>query len=499
MKKVFSFRSLLFTLILLIASPNAGFADGSTPDGFDYTFKLKGINKGDTCLIAYYLGSKQYIRDTVVAESDGLVHYKGDDDLDGGIYLFVMPESKYFEFILTEPSFTLEGDANDPVNSMKIKGSVENAAFFGYLQKIQALQKERMEIENKLKAAKITAEEKEKLEKRRGEIDKEAVGYKDQFVKDNPDLFVTKVFNASTEPIVPAFEGEGNDTIIAKKRLEYYRDHYWDNVDLSDDRLLRTPVIERRLKDLLSKYTVQEPDSIIKTAKLTMDKVEAGKNDEVFRYFVITITNQFSGDKRMCFDKVYVFMAGEYYVSGKAWWTDSTQMVKIKDRYYKMKYNTCQSRAANLLMKDVNGKTRQLYDVDAPYTIVYFWAYDCGHCKKVTPKMKDFYEDYKDLGVKVFAVSTKKETEKWKDMIKEKGIEDFINVEDPEHLSNFRIFYDIYSTPVIYVLDKNKEIIAKRLDVLSLRKFLNHMMKVDIPIPEGLEPDPQQAAPENPK
>ena len=37
------------------------------------------------------------------------------------------------------------------------------------------------------------------------------------------------------------------------------------------------------------------------------------------------------------------------------------------------------------------------------------------------------------------------------------------------------------------------------LDVLSLRKFLNHMMGVDIPIPEGLEPDPQQAAPENPK
>lgn len=500
MKKVFSFQSLLLTLLMLAITPIPAFGEGSTPDGYDISFKMDGLQEGDTCLIAYYLGAKQYIRDTIIAEAKGVCHYKGDDDIEGGIFLFVMPGNKYFEFILVESSFTLEGTTKDPVNTMKVKGSVENEAFFGYLQKVQGLQKERNVIQEKLKSPKTSAEEKEKLKKRMSEVDNEALSFKDQFMEDHPDLFVTKIFRASTEPEVPSFEGEGiNDTLIATKRLQYYREHYWDNVDLSDDRLLRTPVIERRLKDLLERYTVQEPDSLVKTAKMTMDKVEAGKSDEVFRYFVITITNKYAGDKRMCFDKVYVFMAGEYYVSGKAFWTDSTQMVKIKDRYYKMKYNTCQSRAANLLMRDVDGNMKQLYNVDAPYTIVYFWAYDCGHCKKVTPKMKDFYNDYKDLGVKVFSVSTKKETDKWKEAIEEKGIQEFINVEDPEHLSNFRIFYDIYSTPVIYVLDKDKNIVAKRLDVLSLRKFLNHMMGVDIPIPEGLEPDPQQAAPENPK
>ncbi len=500
MKKVFSFKSLLLTLLLLSTTSLSVMGEGSTPDGYDITFKMSGLQEGDTCLIAYYLGSKQYIKDTLRADAKGVCRYQGEDDIEGGIFLFVMPGSKYFEFILVEPIFTLEANIKDPVNTMKVKGSPENAAFFGYLQKVQGLQKERAGIQETLKSGKITAEEKEKLEKRAVEVDKEALTFKDQFMLDHPDLFVTKVFNASTEPEVPSFADQGfNDTIISAKRLEYYRNHYWDNVDLSDDRLLRTPVIERRLKDLLQRYTVQEPDSLVKTAKLTMDKVEAGQSDEVFRYFVITITNLYAGDKRMCFDKIYVFMAGEYYVSGKAWWTDSTQNVKIKDRYYKMKYNTCQSRAANLLMRDVDGNMQQLYNVDAPYTIVYFWAYDCGHCKKVTPKVKDFYNDYKDLGIKIFSVSTKKETEKWKESIVDKGIEEFINVEDPEHLSNFRIFYDIYSTPVIYVLDKDKNIIAKRLDVLSLRKFMNHMLDVDIAIPEGLEPDPEQAAPENPK
>ncbi len=500
MKKIFSSHSLFLVVLILLLTPFSALGEGSTPDGFDITFKMNGLKEGDTCLIAYYLGSKQYIQDTVFADVKGICRYQGEDDIDGGVFLFVMPGSKYFEFILVEPSFTLEANISDPVNTMKVKGSPENEAFFNYLQKVQSLQKERSEIQKSLKSEKLTSGEKEKLEKKTAEVDKESTIFKDRFMHEYPNLFVTKVFNASTEPEIPSFKDQGfNDTLVATKRLQYYRNHYWDNVDLSDERLLRTPVIEHRLKELFEHVTTQEPDSLIKAAKLTMDKVEAGKNDEVFRYFVITITNLYAGDKRMCFDKIYVFMAGEFYISGKAWWADSTQMSKIKDRYYKMKYNTCQSRAANLLMSDTNGNLRQLYDVDAPYTIVYFWAYDCGHCKKVTPKMKEFYEDYKDLGVKIFSVSTKKETEKWKKAIVDKSIEEFINVEDPEHLSNFRIFYDIYSTPVIYVLDKDKNIIAKRLDVLNLRKLMNHMLNVDIAIPEELEPDPQQPAPDNPK
>jgi hypothetical protein len=38
--------------------------------------------------------------------------------------------------------------------------------------------------------------------------------------------------------------------------------------------------------------------------------------------------------------------------------------------------------------------------------------------------------------------------------------------------------YDIYSTPVVYVLDKDKKILAKRLDVEQIEEFLDHQMKL---------------------
>lgn len=485
MKTFFTTCLLLSILTFPFGQSHAATAGG----GFDYTFKIKGLKEGEECLLAYYLGSKQYIQDTLPVGPNGVVRYKGDEaDAPGhGIYLFVMPGQNYFEFILTEPSFTLETDAASPIPSMKVKGSPENEAFFSYLRDIQGYQKRAGEIREALKEEPAEAE-KAALEAESKEIDTKANAYKKEFMKSHEGLFVTKVFKASNEPVVPEINKEDGSPDY-EARLANLRANFWKDIDFSDERMLRTPILEQKIKDFINKYTVQDPDSNLVSAKMIMDLAEEGGDKEVFRFCTIILTNMFAGIKKMCFDKVYVFMAGEYYVSGKAWWVDSTQLSKIKDRYYKMKYNTCGSPAANLLMEDMDGKVQQLYAIQAPITIVYFWAYDCGHCKKVTPTMLDLYNDYKDMGIKVFSVSTKKELDPWKDAVVEKGIQEFINVADPEHKTNFRLFYDIYSTPVIYVLDKEKKIIAKRLDVLSLRKFLNHELGVDVPIPDGLMPD----------
>jgi hypothetical protein len=45
-------------------------------------------------------------------------------------------------------------------------------------------------------------------------------------------------------------------------------------------------------------------------------------------------------------------------------------------------------------------------------------------------------------------------------------------VHDPNHESNFRKLYDIYSTPVIYLLGEDKKIIAKRLSVDMIKDFI---------------------------
>jgi hypothetical protein len=53
----------------------------------------------------------------------------------------------------------------------------------------------------------------------------------------------------------------------------------------------------------------------------------------------------------------------------------------------------------------------------------------------------------------------------------------WINVEDPGQKTAYKYLYDIYSTPVIYLLDKDKKIIAKRLGAEDIENFIRHHRK----------------------
>ena len=88
------------------------------------------------------------------------------------------------------------------------------------------------------------------------------------------------------------------------------------------------------------------------------------------------------------------------------------------------------------------------------------------------PKYVELSKKYKSQGFKVYSVCTRIEIDKWKEFLKEYGIEDWINVMDPYGRSGFRDNYDIYSTPVSYLLDKDKKILAKRLDPEQIDKML---------------------------
>jgi thiol-disulfide isomerase/thioredoxin len=119
-----------------------------------------------------------------------------------------------------------------------------------------------------------------------------------------------------------------------------------------------------------------------------------------------------------------------------------------------------------------------LYDIKNKYTILYFWDPSCGHCQKVTPKLSEFYNTKaKDLDLEIIGVYIEADTTEWFKYIKEKELK-WINAADLLGKANFRKYYDIYSTPVIYLMDKNKKLIAKRIDVENLEDFIRNYEKI---------------------
>ena len=77
------------------------------------------------------------------------------------------------------------------------------------------------------------------------------------------------------------------------------------------------------------------PDSInIAAAKLIGLSDE---KSEIFKFLVYWITNTYEKSEIMGMDAVFVFMAENYYLTGKAFWVEDSQLEKIRERVNALK------------------------------------------------------------------------------------------------------------------------------------------------------------------
>jgi thiol-disulfide isomerase/thioredoxin len=133
--------------------------------------------------------------------------------------------------------------------------------------------------------------------------------------------------------------------------------------------------------------------------------------------------------------------------------------------------------------------------------LVLFWSATCGHCKEEMPKIAEAYKDLnkdiiaqneiiklKNKGAKIlkptlplnfdlFPVSMTETVDEWKKYLIEQKFPWKLNLYDPLNETNFRQYYDVYSTPVLYIIDKNKKVIAKRIAAEKIKSFIEDYEK----------------------
>lgn len=444
-------------------------------------YQIKGTVIGvadTTCILAYYLGDKQYAKDTVDINANGSFVFKGEETLKGGIYMIVFPEGKYAEFIVSEQSFSFTTDINDLVGSMKLKNTKENDVFYGYMQELSGKQKQAVEFQSKIEAS-TSESEKKKLENDFRELGKEVSAFQKTFIQNNPDAFFSKVLLANKEIEVPDAPRLSNGNIDSTFQFRYYKKHFLDYLDFSDDRLLRTPVFHSKINTYLENLTVKHPDSIIISCDYLVEKSRA--NDEVFKYVVSYLTSNYERSKVMGLEKVFVHMVSAYYKTGEVTWIDEVNMFKITDRAETIAPLMIGEVAPNLHLRDTLEKVQVLHEIEADFTLVIFYDPDCGHCKQEMPKIKEKHDAWAQQGinVEVYAVCVELEKEAWKDFVRTYDIGDWKNVgefrtiiegeyvrENDPYVTPFpyiKQLYDINGTPKVYVLDKDKKILVNAI------------------------------------
>lgn len=458
-----------------------------------YSFTIKSQNYNidvqligctdSTAYLAHYFDGRIFADDTTqLINGKGL--FSKAKQLDEGIYVIYLPSQKYFDLLIgKDQEFSIVADPVNFIETTKIKGAKESIAFHDFQKFMKSQNEKSKKIQEDYKANKDNPTKKKKFSEAYKQTDKEVRDYIKNLSQDYPDnSFVSKFAQLTLSPEIPDFSKKipestpDRDQKIKKKSYLYNKDHYFDYVDFSDNRFLRTPILKNKLEFFYEKILIQSPDTIVKEATNIIEKCKS--DEEFYQYIVQYSLNYAVKSKIMGMDAAFVSLAKKYYLSGEASWADSTLLANIRERVIKLQYNLIGMKGQDLKMETTEGEFVSLHEVEAPFTILYFWEPDCGHCKTATPRLKtDILDKYKDQGVKVFAVCTQNKKEDWEKFIADKDLFDFINCYDPHYQSNFRIYYDVFSTPTMYLLDKDKKIIAKRLDIDTLKTFLDHELK----------------------
>lgn len=443
--------------------------------------------KNQYIYLGHYFGKSYPIIDSVKLNDKCEGVFKGTKKLQGGIYLIGYPnKSGYFEIMVDkQQKFSVIADtATMATTGIKYLNSSDNLLFAGYQKfmstkgsAITNLKEQLKKANNKQDSALIT----EQLTK----LDKEVTAYREDIIKKNPNNILSALLITMREPILTGKLKEPKTKADSLESWYYYKKHYWDGVYFWDGRLSYTTLFEEKLDKYFEQLVVPQQDSIIKELDWMLGS--ASINEEMTRFLLVKFINRYLNQKYMWEDAVFVHLYEKYFSQKMYPWLTEKGMKTITDRAYSLMANIMGSPSADIELPDVTGKTTSLYELKANYTIVVFWDPTCGHCKEVLPKLDSFYlAKWKAAGLKIFAIAKETEGSKkdWLNFINEQHIQDWTHVyyskaDDKARIDNnipgYSQLYDVLTFPTLYLLDKDKRIVAKKLtyqqtdDVLQLK------------------------------
>ena len=479
---------LYFLLFSLIFSNNLLFSQG-------YHIQLNAPDfAGQEVILAEYMASRMVPRDTARISLLGEAEFKGDEPFDGGLYIMFFNQRYYFDFLLNEDqSFSVRADSADLVGNTTFEGSLENRLFYEYKNYLAEKRQLQQDYARELQNAQGSADS-ARIQNQLEQLNEEMIDYIDRNIRENQETFFATFLNATREVEVPEDILTGTKREQDSIRYMYYKAHYLDNFDLSDIRLLHTPLYESRVKNYIDRVVPQHPDSLIVAVDHLIEKSRS--HDAIFRYMLITLFNHFAESKIMGMDKVYFHIAEKYYIP-EATWSSPEFIEKLSDNLEKSKPTLIGNIAPDFELRGLPaehfemakmdtaiksdphvGYTFSLSQVPARYTLLYFWEADCGHCKKSTPALYKVFEKYRDQDVQVMAVHVINSVEgkiKWVDFVNEHGTLDWINCWSP-YSNDFRKQYNLLSFPQLFLLDRDKKIIAKSLSAEQVDDILNRFL-----------------------
>lgn len=414
--------------------------------------------------LATFYGDKNAIIDTAFPDTSGLFKFTFNDLNNPGMYRVFLLKDVFFDIIYNRENINIKSDYDNLYENLEVIQSTENKIYYDFLRKMNDYRR-KFELLSPLNDYYPATDSFYFAAKQRYiEVQDEMQLYIDEVLENHPDAWTAKIIERK-RPLV--YKPELNEM----EKRTYTVEHFFDHFDFTDVELIRSNVYTTSAIDYMSLYSNPNltQDQLEAEFIKAVDKImyEAMDNSLIYSFITEYLVGGF---EKFHFDKVLEYIA-ETYAPEQC--ENEERKSDLQTRLKKYAELSVGKPAPEIIIPDVNGKEIKLSEIQADYTLVIFWASWCPHCNEILPQIHNVYQssiNFKKMSV--LSISLDKEKTDWIKALTE-GNYTWLNTSDLKGWdSRAAIDYNVYATPTMFLLDKNKNIVAKPITFEELKQAL---------------------------
>ena len=472
-------------------------------NNFSLKVKVNELPYSKIYLASIY-GHKQYIIDSAVINQEGVFQFTFQPHLlpplqlerglrgEAGLYRIILGQTpkaifnneaaQSFVVIFNNENTTLTTNFNFPVDSMQVWVGTENKMYYQYLKRKKQNNKKLDLLEQMLRLYPVQDNFYSQIQKQYNTLQNQSTKEVTHLIQKYPTMYFTKVVCVGQYPFLDA-------SLTEEMRLKELKNNYFKPSDFRDTMLLYSNIISDKIFAYINIYRnanyteAQQSDEFIQAANKLLAIAKTG-HTKVFQYTLNYLMEGFNEIKQ---DAVLAYITDNYYSKNSCEIQDEkTKQIIQKTTDYKR--TAIGAIAPEIIFpsplsgvypdkggREGQGVRSKLSDIHSDYTLIVFYATWCPHCTQVLPEIKKVVDEFNQKretpisnlksqysNLTTVFVSLDNEEKPWKDFIDKNELSGFINLCELKGWNGeIGKSYNVNATPTLFLLDKDKKIIAK--------------------------------------
>lgn len=252
--------------------------------------------------------------------------------------------------------------------------------------------------------------------------------------------------------------------------LGFTQNHrFWDGIENFDGPTDDNPLLAAQIDYYFDKMVAPLPDSIELEISRLISKTE---NNKDLRDFILWhLLHKYQHPDYMTQDQVFVFLYDEYFSQLEIKDLYDNNLALIHEKAERLRRLALFCPAPEISIEGIG-----LQSIESEYTVLFFYDHDCDVCRQemqvldsicaVHPEIMVLAIDMNIDSLGGFVVSSQEKGD-LKSPIQHRRIA------NPSELLSLSDAYDIETMPLLYVLDRDKRILAKKLQACQIPMILN--------------------------